>query len=157
MNTIVLNRLSNNYLVADRESFQEELKKCLFYGIINKGEVDENINISSIFGMFFDENITLVEFETYKISLTIKNERIFGNVIQHLFRKALSKEPLKNEVIDLTLKGILSNDKIWSGYYNHNDMMNLEYIQNNHKIKILTPIFSNNKSISILSKFASNF
>ena len=51
MNTIVLNILSNNNLAVDRESFQEEFKECLFYGIMNKGEVDENIKISSIFGM----------------------------------------------------------------------------------------------------------
>ena len=89
MNTIVLNILSKNNLLVEREQFQLEFIESLFQNLISQEEIDESIKVSSIFGTFFNENISLVEGETYKISVTIKKEQIFGIAVQSLFRKAL--------------------------------------------------------------------
>ena len=106
MNTIVLNILSKNNLLVEREQFQLEFIESLFQNLISQEEIDESIKVSSIFGTFFNENISLVEGETYKISVTIKKEQIFGIAVQSLFRKALNKESITNKKIDVVIKGI---------------------------------------------------
>ena len=152
MNTIVLNILSKNNLLVEREQFQLEFIESLFQNLISQEEIDESIKVSSIFGTFFNENISLVEGETYKISVTTKKEQIFGIAVQSLFRKALNKESITNKKIDVVIKGILSNERVWSGYYNHDEIMNLENVPNRYFIKIVTPIFYDNKSIHSFDK-----
>ena len=132
MNTIVLNILSKNNLLVEREQFQLEFIESLFQNLITQEEIEENIKVSSIFGTFFNENISIA--------------------VQSLFRKALNKESITNKKIDVVIKGILSNERVWSGYYNHDEIMNLENVPNRYFIKIVTPIFYDNKSIHSFDK-----
>ena len=135
MNTIVLNILSKNNLLVEREQFQLEFIESLFQNLISQEEIDESIKVSSIFGTFFNENISLVEGETYKISVTIKKEQIFGIAVQSLFRKALNKEPLTRFERNLLQQNIhnLDDNRLIRASYNISDEVKIMSLPNTEK------------------------
>lgn len=101
-----------------------------------------DFRVSSFFGYFF-ENVFIVDKEkNYKIMITIKKTEYFSSVIQKLFRKALNKEIIFIGENEFKIKGIISNDKIWTGYYNLEEILKKDFdeLTSNLKIKIVTPV-----------------
>ena len=102
----------------------------------------DDFRISSFFGYFFEDNFILDEEKNCKIMITIKKTECFSSVIQKLFRKALNKEIIFIGGNEFKIKGIISNDKIWTGYYDLKEIMekNQEELNSSLKIRIVTPI-----------------
>ena len=101
-----------------------------------------DFRVSSFFGYFF-ENVFIVDKEkNYKIMITIKKTEYFSSIIQKLFRKALNKEIVFIGENEFKIKGIISNDKIWTGYYNLEEILKKDFdeLTSNLKIKIVTPV-----------------
>ena len=131
----------------------------------NKSEDDEKnaIKVSSFFNYFFDVDYELEKNKNYKVMIIAKNKEIFSFLAQKLFRKALGKETLIIDKNEFVLKGIIQNDETWTGYYNHNEIMETESknFSNKLKIKIVTPILKDDKFIfgfsEILSEMIDEF
>ena len=106
-------------------------------------EMDTNdFRVSSFFEYFFENTFFLSEEKNYKIMITIKKTEYFSSIIQKLFRKALNKEIIFIGENEFKIKGIISNDKIWTGYYNLEEILkkDLDELTSNLKIKIVTPV-----------------
>lgn len=101
-----------------------------------------DFRVSSFFEYFFENNFLIDEEKNYKIMVTIKKSEYFPQIIQKLFRKALNKEIVFIGENEFKIKGIISNDKIWTGYYNLEEILkkNFDELTSNLKIKIVTPV-----------------
>lgn len=106
-----------------------------------------DFRVSSFFEYFFENNFFLSEEKNYKIMITIKKTEYFSSVIQKLFRKALNKEIFFIGKNEFKIKGIISNDKVWTGYYDLKEIMrkSQEELCSNLKVKIVTPIVDINE------------
>ena len=135
---VVLSPVKNTIVTKDDYSIK-------IHEAFNKIFPEMGINdfrVSSFFGYFF-ENVPIVDKEkNYKIMITIKKTEYFSSVIQKLFRKALNKEIIFIGENEFKIKGIISNDKIWTGYYNPEEILkkNFDELTSNLKIKIVTPV-----------------
>ena len=106
-------------------------------------EIEKNsLRVSSFFGYYFENSFILGKENNYKIMITVKKSEYFSSIIQKLFRKALNKETFFIDGNEFIIKGIISNDKIWTGYYNLDEIMekNQDELCDNLKIKIVTPV-----------------
>ena len=135
---VVLSPVKNTIVTKDDYSIK-------IHEAFNKIFPEMGINdfrVSSFFGYFF-ENIFIVDKEkNYKIMITIKKIEYFSSIIQKLFRKALNKEIIFIDENEFKIKGIISNDKIWTGYYNLKEILKKDFdeLTSNLKIKIVTPV-----------------
>lgn len=145
MNSFLISLSPVKNIVITGDNYSIEIHKSF-----NRMFPEINLNdfrVSSFFGYFFENNFLLSEEKNYKIMITIKKTEYFSSVIQKLFRKALNKEFFFIGENEFKIKGIISNDKIWTGYYNLEEIIerNQEELRSNFRVKILTPIIDANE------------
>lgn len=145
MNSFLISLSPVKSLVITGDNYSIEIHKSF-----NKIFPEMNTNdfrVSSFFEYFFENNFFLTEEKNYKIMITIKKPEYFSSVIQKLFRKALNKEIFFIGENKFKIKEIISNDKVWTGYYDLKEIMekNQEELSSNFKVKIVTPVVDINK------------
>lgn len=143
MNSFLISLSPVETTVLTGDGYSIKIHKSLFE-IFPEIEKD-SLRVSSFFGYFFESNFILEKNTNYKIMITVKKSEYFSSVIQKLFRKALNRETFFIEGNEFVIKGIISNDKIWTGYYNLDEIMekNQNELCDDLKIKIITPIINN--------------
>ena len=141
MNSFLISLSPVKNVVITGDNYSIEIHKS-FSEIFPEINVDD-FRVSSFFEYFFENNFLIDEEKNYKIMITIKKSEYFSQIIQKLFRKALNKEIILINGKEFKIKGIISNDKIWTGYYNLEEIMkkDQEELCSSFKMKILTPIF----------------
>ena len=145
MNSFLISLSPVKNTVITEDNYNIEIHK-----FFNRMFPEINLNdfrVSSFFGYFFENNFLLSEEKNYKIMITIKKAEYFSSITQKLFRKALNKEILFIGKNEFKIKGIISNDKIWTGYYNLEEIIenNQEELHSNFRVKIVTPIIDTNE------------
>ena len=145
MNSFLISLSPVKNTIITEDNYNIEIHKSF-----NRMFPEINLNdfrVSSFFGYFFENNFLLSEEKNYKIMITIKKTEYFSSIIQKLFRKALNKETFFIGKNEFKIKGIISHDKVWTGYYDLKEIMkkNQEELCPNLKMKIVTPIFDTNK------------
>lgn len=140
---ISLSPIKNIVITGDNHSIEIHKSFNEMFSKITKND----FRVSSFFGYFFENNFIFDEGKNYKIMITIKKMEYFSLIIQKLFRKALNKETFFIGKNEFKIKGIISHDKVWTGYYDLKEIMkkNQEELCPNLKMKIVTPIFDTNK------------
>lgn len=140
MNSFLISLSPVKNIVITGDNYSIEIHKS-FSEIFPEINVDD-FRVSSFFEYFFENNFLIDKEKNYKIMVTIKKSEYFSQIIQKLFRKALNKEIVFINGKEFKIKGIISNDKIWTGYYNLKEIMekNQEELCSSFKVKIVTPI-----------------
>ena len=121
--------------------------------------VSSQLRVSSFFGYFFEEKIFLNQLENYKMMITLKDSNLFATIVQKIFRKAIDKERLFIEDNEFIIKGIISNDKIWKGHFNFEDIMEMkeEELSDKLAIKIINPIIKSDEEMEFIFGFNNIF
>ena len=140
MNSFLISLSPVKNIVITGDNYSIEIHKS-FSKIFPEINVDD-FRVSSFFEYFFENNFLIDKEKNYKIMVTIKKSEYFSQIIQKLFRKALNKEIIFINGKEFKIKGIISNDKIWTGYYNLKEIMekNQEELCSSFRVKIVTPI-----------------
>ena len=140
MNSFLISLSPVKNVVITGDNYSIEIHKS-FSEIFPEINVDD-FRVSSFFEYFFENNFLIDEEKNYKIMITIKKSEYFSQIIQKLFRKALNKEIVFIGENEFKIKGIISNDKIWTGYYNLEEILKKDFdeLTSNLKIKIVTPV-----------------
>lgn len=140
MNSFLISLSPVKNIVITGDNYSIEIHKS-FSEIFPEINVDD-FRVSSFFEYFFENNFLIDKEKNYKIMVTIKKSEYFSQIIQKLFRKALNKEIIFIGENEFKIKGIISNDKIWTGYYNLEEILKKDFdeLTSNLKIKIVTPV-----------------
>ena len=140
MNSFLISLSPVKNIVITGDNYSIEIHKS-FSEIFPEINVDD-FRVSSFFVYFFENNFLIDKEKNYKIMVTIKKSEYFSQIIQKLFRKALNKEIILINGKEFKIKGIISNDKIWTGYYNLEEIMkkDQEELCSSFRVKIVTPI-----------------
>lgn len=140
MNSFLISLSPVKNIVITGDNYSIEIHKS-FSEIFPEINVDD-FRVSSFFEYFFENNFLIDKEKNYKIMVTIKKSEYFSQIIQKLFRKALNKEIILINGKEFKIKGIISNDKIWTGYYNLEEIMkkDQEELCSSFRVKIVTPI-----------------
>lgn len=145
MNSFLISLSPTKNIIITGDNHSIEIHKS-FAEIFPEISVND-FRISSFFEYFFENNFLIEKEKNYKIMVTIKKSEYFPRIIQKLFRKALNKEIIFINGNEFKIKGIISNDKIWTGYYNLEEIMkkDKEELCPNFRVKFVTPIVDINE------------
>lgn len=145
MNSFLISLSPTKNIIITGDNHSIEIHKS-FAEIFPEISVN-GFRISSFFEYFFENNFLIEKEKNYKIMVTIKKSEYFSRIIQKLFRKALNKEIIFINGNEFKIKGIISNDKIWTGYYNLEEIMkkDQEELCPNFRVKFVTPIVDINE------------